>query len=64
MPVLMTIRREGGTVQRIEAPVDVWLQGARRWIARVAAAPRIVSVEIDPDAAFPDIDRDNQRWTR
>jgi hypothetical protein len=30
----------------------------------VPATPRIVSVEIDPDGAFPDIDRDNQRWTR
>ena len=64
MPVVLAVTREGGEVQRIEAPVDVWLKGARRWVARVAAAPRIVSVEIDPDEAFPDIDRDNQRWKR
>jgi hypothetical protein len=31
---------------------------------RVPATPRVVAVEIDPDAAFPDIDRDNQRWKR
>jgi hypothetical protein len=64
MPVVLAVTREGGTVQRIEAPADVWLKGARRWVARVAVAPRIVSVEIDPDEAFPDIDRDNQRWKR
>ena len=64
MPVVLAVTREGGEVQRIEAPVEVWLKGARTWVARVAAAPRIVSVEIDPDRAFPDIDRENQRWKR
>jgi hypothetical protein len=62
MPVVLAVRREGGAVQRVEAPVDVWLSGARKWVAHVAATPRIVSVEIDPSAAFPDIDRGNQRW--
>lgn len=64
MPVMLAVTREGGSVQRIEAPADVWLKGARSWVARVPAAPRILSVEIDPDGAFPDIDRDNQRWKR
>jgi hypothetical protein len=64
MPVVLAVTREGGAVQRVEAPVDVWLSGARRWVARVAASPGIVSVEIDPEAAFPDIDRANQRWKR
>jgi hypothetical protein len=64
MPVVLAVTREGGAVQRVEAPVDVWLSGAREWVAHVAAAPRIVSVEIDPDEAFPDIDRGNQRWER
>ncbi|HET7552282.1 MAG TPA: M1 family metallopeptidase [Gemmatimonadaceae bacterium] len=64
MPVVLAVTREGGKVQRVEAPVDVWLSGARKWTAKVSAAPRIVSVEIDPDQGFPDIDRDNQRWKR
>ena len=64
MPVLLAVTRDGGAVERIEAPVDVWLKGARKWVVRVPATPRIVSVEIDPEAAFPDIDRANQRWTR
>ena len=64
MPVLLAVTRDGGAVERIEAPVDDWLKGARKWVVRVPATPRIVSVEIDPEAAFPDIDRANQRWTR
>jgi hypothetical protein len=64
MPVVVAVTREGGEVQRIEAPVDVWLRGARTWTAKVPAAPRVVSVEIDPEEAFPDIDRYNQRWKR
>jgi len=64
MPVVLAVTREGGVVERVEAPVDVWLQGSRKWVARVAAAPRVVAVEIDPDAAFPDLDRENQRWKR
>jgi hypothetical protein len=29
----------------------------------VARAPEVIRVEIDPEAAFPDIDRSNQVWT-
>jgi hypothetical protein len=64
MPVVLAVTREGGKVERVTAPVDVWLGGARKWVARVPAVPRIVSVQIDPDAAFPDVDRDDQRWQR
>jgi hypothetical protein len=64
MPVILAVTREGGRTQRIDVPVEVWLKGARSWVARVPATPRIVSIEIDPDGAFPDIDRDNQRWKR
>lgn len=62
MPVRLVITREGGTVQRAEIPVDVWLRGARRASLRVTSRPAIVKVEIDPGEAFPDIDRSNNRW--
>jgi hypothetical protein len=29
----------------------------------VARTPEVIRVEIDPEAAFPDIDRSNQVWT-
>jgi hypothetical protein len=63
MPVLLAVTRADGRVQQLELPVDVWLGGSRRASVRVAAAPRIVRVEIDPDGAFPDLDRTNQTWT-
>ncbi|HEX6965209.1 MAG TPA: M1 family metallopeptidase [Gemmatimonadaceae bacterium] len=64
MPVHLAVTRADHTVQRIDLPVDVWLGGARRHVVHVAAQPEVVRVEIDPDGAFPDIDRRNQVWTR
>jgi hypothetical protein len=64
MPVRLVVTRADGSVQRTTIPVDVWLGGARRYTARVAAEPEVVRVEIDPDGDFPDIDRGNQVWTR
>ena len=63
MPVRLAVTRADGAVQRVELPVEVWLGGARRTVIRVAGEPRVVKVEIDPEAAFPDIDRTNQAWS-
>ena len=63
MPVRLAVTRADGSVQRLEVPVDVWLTGARRAVVRIAAAPRVTRVEIDPEAFFPDLDRTNQVWT-
>lgn len=64
MPVRLAITREGGTIEHIEVPVDVWLNGARTHTITVPASPRITGVEIDPDAVFPDIDRADNSWRR
>jgi hypothetical protein len=66
MPVRLAITRQGTNrgVERVEIPVDVWLRGDRRATVRVASSPRITRVEIDPENAFPDIDRTNNRWGR
>jgi hypothetical protein len=63
MPVRIAVTRDDGTVERIEIPVDTWLTGARRTTVPVARTPEVIRVEIDPEAAFPDIDRSNQVWT-
>lgn len=62
MPVVLAITRSRGAVQRITIPVDVWLHGARRYVAHVKATPTVTSVVIDPDGLFPDMDRTNQVW--
>jgi hypothetical protein len=63
MPVRLTITRADGTVQRLELPVAVWLTGARKTTVRVPARPSVSRLEIDPEGAFPDIDRNNQAWS-
>ena len=63
MPVPLAITRAGGGVERVVVPVDVWLAGQRRTTLRVAGTPAVTRVEIDPQGIFPDVNRDNQRWT-
>ncbi len=62
MPTRIAVRRVGGTTERYEIPVEVWLDGARRHEFRVPASPAVASVEIDPERHFPDIDRSNNVW--
>jgi len=62
MPVHLAVTRADASVQYLELPVDVWLGGTRRAVARVGVTPRVVKIEIDPAAAFPDMDRTNQVW--
>jgi hypothetical protein len=64
MPVLLAVTRTNGQVQRLTIPVDVWFGGARRHSVRVAREPAVKRVEIDPDKAFPDLNRGNQVWPR
>jgi len=54
---------EGGREERVVVPADVWLSGATRHTTRVAATPRVLSVELDPDKTFPDLVRANDRWS-
>jgi hypothetical protein len=51
-------------VLRREVPVEHWLQGHRSAELRLPASPAVVRVEIDPERAFPDIDRQNNTWRR
>lgn len=66
MPARLTITREDGTVQGLEVPVETWLEGKRTatvTLPRASTSP-IIRVEIDAENAFPDIDRENNVWTR
>jgi Peptidase family M1 domain len=64
MPVTLAVTRADGRVERINIPVDVWLRGARTYVARVARTPEVVKVQIDPEALFPDANRGNQLWMK
>jgi len=64
MPVPLAVTRSNGHVERITIPVDVWFAGARRYSVSLAPLPAITEVEIDPEHAFPDVDRTNNKWTK
>ncbi len=63
MPARLVVTRADGSTERVEVPVEVWLGGARSQVVRVRSVPAVTRVEIDPEEAFPDIDRTNNRWT-
>jgi len=45
-------------------PVDVWLTGARQYTVMLDRGSGITGIEIDPEQAFPDVDRTNNGWKR
>jgi hypothetical protein len=49
---------------RLVIPVSVWLAGANNTTVSLSSPATIKSVEIDPENAFPDVDRSNNRWTK
>lgn len=63
MPTAVRITTgEGSTLERI-VPVSHWLTGARTAQLRVPLSEGEVRVvEIDPDAGFPDMNRENNLW--
>jgi hypothetical protein len=64
MPVMLAVTRANGRVDRMTIPVNVWFGGERRTTVRVPREPAVKSIEVDPDKAFPDIDRSDQVWPR
>jgi hypothetical protein len=64
MPVHVAVTRTSGAVDRYVVPVETWLTGARRHTMAIPDAATVQRIEIDPDNAFPDVDRANNRWQR
>ncbi len=66
MPVHLLLTLSGGDTIREVVPVEVWLLGGGVHTVTVDL-PRgetLTSVEIDPEGAFPDVDRENNIWGR
>jgi hypothetical protein len=59
MPVELEVRTREGTSSRLKLPVEVWF-GGTRYAALVPG--EIVGVTIDPDGAYPDVNRANNIW--
>jgi hypothetical protein len=63
MPARLAVTRATGGVERLEIPVDIWLQGHRRQSIRLRATPAITSIRIDPEHDFPYLTREGLEWT-
>jgi hypothetical protein len=62
MPARVRVTRENGELLDLEVPVETWLAGKTEAVLTVPSGSPVVRVEIDPDALFPDIDRNNNVW--
>lgn len=58
MPVTLQLTFKDGSKQKIELPVETWLQGNIKTI-HVATTQKMISVLIDPDLMLPDLNRTN-----
>jgi hypothetical protein len=65
VPVRLTVTlRDGSTLQR-EIPVDVWLRGRTSATTTINVdGDAVERIEIDAAHHFPDVDRENNVWTR
>ncbi len=61
MPVTIEILLKDGTKQRLELPVETWLQNKVQTITLPTTQP-VVSVTLDPDKKLPDSNRGNNVW--
>jgi hypothetical protein len=64
MPAILAVTREGGKVDTLTLPVDVWFDGGKEHTVSVAASPKVLRVELDPSHDFPDVNRANGSWPR
>lgn len=63
MPTRVSVELETGEILEREIPVSHWLTGATTGEIRIPASMgRVVRVDIDPDAEFPDLDRKDNTW--
>ncbi len=64
MPVSLALQLSDGTALSQTVPVQVWFGGAGRHTVGVDLPPgaELEAVEIDPEALFPDVNRENNVW--
>lgn len=62
MPVTLKIAEQGGKVQELKLPVEIWQRGAK-WVVKYNSTSKITSVIADPDRQLPDTDRKNNIYT-
>jgi hypothetical protein len=61
MPVTVELEWKDGQRQRIELPVETWLQSATH-VLRLSGGQPLAAVTLDPDHVLPDANRKNNVW--
>lgn len=62
MPVVLEIKTKSGATSRMKLPVEIWQRNIE-WKFKYDSSEEIVSITIDPDLAFPDVNPSNNVWT-
>jgi len=61
MPAVVEVVTADGNRSRQMVPVSAWRD--RRVRVEVGRPGRVVEVVLDPEQRFPDVNRENNRWT-
>ncbi len=62
MPVELEITYEDGSTERIDLPADIWRGNELTYTKGFFSDKNVVKVELDPEEAYADIDRDDNVW--
>jgi peptidase M1-like protein len=62
MPVELELMMDDGSKQQLTLPVEIWY-GGNAYTAMLPGAKKVVRVTIDSKNNYPDIRRENNRWT-
>ena len=62
MPVELALTMDDGSTRKLTLPVEIWFGGAT-YTAVVPGPRKVNSVTLDPDSRYPDVRRENNRWS-
>lgn len=62
MPIELEVTYEDGTTERFDLPADAWRSNELKFTKGFFSDKNVVKVELDPDEAFADIDREDNIW--
>jgi aminopeptidase N len=60
LPTPVRLEMADGSTRRARVSAETWLEGERRY--EMVVPEEVVRVELDPEGAFPDVERANNTW--
>lgn len=62
MPLSIAVTYDDDTTERFDLPADVWRNNELTFTKGFFTDKKVVKVELDPDEAFADVERENNVW--